>query len=241
MGATAKKKPAMAKRAATSSKSRKNDEKGSARRPLGVQLGETEGRSAILQGAAMTFAMRGVRGTSVEHILEAANVSRRTFYRHYASKEDVAVDLYRLGTELLLQACEEAVRAESDPMKQFERCIDAHLRTARGFGRLVFVLGGEAQLSESLLHVRRMEVHDRLASLFDESLRTYLGARVDPLLLRTIILALEAIPRMLMQEGDEGRHVTDVGIERARRVMLRVVTAVLDGQGPRVAPLPLER
>lgn len=238
MGATAAKKPAAPKRASQSSKSKK---KGIARRPLGVQLGEAEGRSAILQGAAMTFAKRGVRGASVEHILETANVSRRTFYRHYASKEDVAVDLYRLGTELLVQACEAAVREESDPLKQFERCIDAHLRTAGGFGRLVFVLGGEAQISESLLHVRRMEVHDRLASLFDESLRTHLGARVDPLLLRTIILALEAVPRMLMQEGDEGRHVTDLGIARARAVMLRVVTTVLEGQGPRVAPLPLER
>lgn len=208
-------------------------------RPLGVQIGDEEARAAILLGAGKTFAKRGIRATSVEHILEASNISRRTFYRHFGSKEDVAVELYRLGTELLVQACELAVHDESDPLRQLERCVDAHLRTTRGFGRLVFVLGGEAQLHESLLHVRRVEVHERLASLVDGSLQAHFGERVDPLLLRTIILALEAIPRMMMQEGDEGRHVTDEGIERARRVMMRVLTSVLEGEGPRVVPLPM--
>lgn len=207
-------------------------------RPPGIQLGEEAGRAAILAGATRTFAKRGLRGASVEHILEAANVSRRTFYRHYASKEDVAVELYRLGTGLLIESCTAAIREESDVLKQLERCVDAHLATTRGFGRLVYVLGGEAQRSESLLHARRLEVHAQLAALLDESLRKHLRKRVEPLLLRTLILALESVPRMLMEEADEGRHVSDEGVARARRVMLRVLTAVLEGQGARVTALP---
>ena len=50
--------------------------------------------------------------------------------------------LYRLGTERLLQACRVALEEESDPLRQAERCIDAHLQTAREQARLVFVLGG---------------------------------------------------------------------------------------------------
>jgi AcrR family transcriptional regulator len=207
-------------------------------RPPGIQLGEEAGRAAILAGATRTFARRGLRGASVEHILEAANVSRRTFYRHFASKEDVAMELYRVGTTLLLDSCAAALRDEADPLRQLERCVDAHLATTRGFARLVYVLGGEAQRSESLLHARRLEVHAELERLLDESLRKHLRKRVEPLLLRALILALESVPRLLMEEADEGRHVGDEGVARARRVMMRVVSAVLEGHGPRVTALP---
>jgi AcrR family transcriptional regulator len=109
----------------------------------------------VLQGAAKVFAASGVRLASVEDILEAARISRRTFYRVYSSKEDVLLALYKIGTERLLDACRLALEQESDPLRQAERCIDAHLQTAREQPRLVFVLGGEAQRHESLLHSRQ--------------------------------------------------------------------------------------
>src|SRR5690349_11421784 len=70
----------------------------------GVQLGEAAVRSAILQGAATVFAKHGARAASVEDILAAAKLSRRTFYRFYQSKEDVLLALYRVGTAGLLEA-----------------------------------------------------------------------------------------------------------------------------------------
>ena len=126
-------------------------------RASGVQLGEAEARARILGGAARLFSQGGVRDVSVENILEAAGVARRTFYRLYDGKEDVAVALYTLGTERLLDACRLGMSEESDPIRQIHRCVDAHLRSAHDVGRLVFVLGGEAQRHESALHPRRME------------------------------------------------------------------------------------
>ncbi len=209
-----------------------------ARRPSGAQLGEANVRAMILQGGAQVFSALGVRAASVEHILEAAKLSRRTFYKHYAGKEDVALALYKMGTKMLVEACERAVREESDPLRQFERCIEAHLATSQSFGRLVFVLGGEAQRPDSALHARRMEVHEKLATMFGASMDAHLGKRIDPFLARALVLSLEAVPRMLFQEKDEGRGVTAEGIDRARRVMKRVLSAVLEGEGARVAPLP---
>jgi AcrR family transcriptional regulator len=192
----------------------------------------------ILQGAASVFAEHGVRAASVEHILAAAAISRRTFYRLYGSKEDVAVALYRMGTDRLVEACRLAVSEESDPLRQVERCIDAHLRNARDFGRLVFVLGGEAQRHESSLHAPRMQVHETLVSLLAAGANTRPGKGVDPLLFRALVLALEGVTRVMLEEGDEGRRITDASIERVRRVMARIVTATLAGKGPGVAALP---
>lgn len=205
-------------------------------RATGVQLGGDVARNMIMFGATRVFATRGFRATSVEDLLEASQVSRRTFYRFFKSKDDVALAMYTLGTASLVEDCRRALAQEADPLVQLEHCIDIHLRNARHMGRLVFVLGGEAQSLESPLHARRMEVHDMLVSLLHES--SPAAQKIDPLLIRTLVYALEAIVRVVLQEGDEGRRVTDAQVARARRVMMRIVTASVVGSGARVAPLP---
>ncbi len=201
-----------------------------------MQLGGDVARNMIMFGATRVFATRGFRATSVEDLLEASQVSRRTFYRFFKSKDDVALAMYTLGTASLIEDCRRTIAQESDPLVQLEHCIDIHLRNARHMGRLVFVLGGEAQSLESPLHARRMEVHDMLVAMLHES--SPAAQKVDPLLIRTLVYALEAIVRVVLQEGDEGRRVTDAQVQRARRVMMRIATAAVAGSGARVAPLP---
>ncbi len=193
-------------------------------RASGVQLGELQARTLILEGAARTFAERGLRATSVADLLAAAGVARRTFYRLYGSKEDVAVALYHYGTEALLEACRHGVAQEHTPLRRLERCIDAHLANAREHGRLVFVLGGEAQRHESALHARRMEVHAALVDLMTTHADPCAPELADPLLYRGFVLAIEGVTRFMLAESDDGRAVTDAGIHRVRSVLLRMAT-----------------
>jgi AcrR family transcriptional regulator len=204
----------------------------------GEQLGEDTARAMILQGAARVFAQRGVRLATVEDILTAARVSRRTFYRLYEGKEDVMLALYLIGTQGLLDVSRRVIEQERDPVQQIVRLIDAHLHNARELGRLVFVLGGEAQRRESSLHARRIEVHETLTTLLLDGTTAQYRTKIDPFLFRSVLLALEGVTRMVLEEGDEGRAVTDASIERARRVMRRVATAALAGEGAGVTPLP---
>lgn len=194
------------------------------RGPTGVQLGEDTARSRVLQGAAAVFAEQGARLSSVEDILLASGVSRRTFYRFFESKEDVLLALYRVGTEGLVAACRFAVAQTPDRASRFERCVDAHLRNARGLGRLVFVLGGEAQHHESPLHARRMQVHDELVALLTAEPNP---TTTDALAARTMILALEGVVRFVLQNGDEGRHVSEAALAEARRVMMKLGDALV--------------
>ena len=207
------------------------------RRKPGAQLGEDVARSMIIAGAARVFAAKGIRAASVEDLLAAASVSRRTFYRLFESKDDVALALYRFGTANLIENWRGAIESSSDPLEQFARCIDVHLKNAASVGRLVFVLGGEATRQESPLHARRMEVHDVLVDLLRAAHPE--TARLDPLLVRTTLFALEAVTRQVLTDGDDGRHVTAAAIERARKVMVRFVTAGFAGTGAGVTPLPL--
>lgn len=206
------------------------------KRATGVQLGEQAARSMIIAGAARVFAEKGIRAASVEDLLAAANVSRRTFYRLFESKDDVALALYKFGTQNLVANWKRAIESTSDPLEQSARCIEAHLHNAATVGRLIFVLGGEASRQESPLHKARMEVHDKLIELMSAANP---GRRIDPMLRRTTLFAMEAITRYVLEQGDEGRNVDPLLVARARKVMLRVVTAAYAGEGAGVTPLPL--
>ena len=203
----------------------------------GVQLGEDVARNMIVAGGARVFAMRGIRDASVEDILEAAKVSRRTFYRLFSSKDDVALALYKFGTFGLVEGWKRAMSSSPDPLEQFARCIDVHLRNAAMMGRLIFVLGGEATRQESPLHEHRMKVHDQLVEMLRGSSETM--AKVDPLLIRTTLFALEAVTRQVLTDGDEGRKVPPAAIERARKVMVRLVSASFAGVGEGVTAIPM--
>lgn len=207
------------------------------RRASGVQLGSDVARNMIMFGATRVFAVKGFRSVSVEDLLEAGQVSRRTFYRFFKSKEDVALAMYTLGTSSLLEQCRRALASESDLLTQLERCIDIHLSNARLMGRIIYVLGGEAQSLESPLHARRMEVHDSLVAMFAGT--GHDAHKIDPLFIRTLVFAVEQVTRTVIEQGDEGRRVTPEGIARGRAVLMRIATAAIAGAGPRVAPLPV--
>ncbi|MFT3926927.1 MAG: TetR/AcrR family transcriptional regulator [Myxococcales bacterium] len=210
------------KRASTSPQPKKKAAR--RRNATGVQLGEDEVRSRILQAGAMVFAQSGVRAASVEDILLVSGISRRTFYRFYEGKEDVMLALYNLGTEGLLGACRFAVASTHDPLLRFERCIDAHLQNARGLARLIFVLGGEAQHHESPLYVRRREVHDQLVQLLAHAPGM---PALDELMVRAMILALEGVVRFMLEQGDEGRSVSSSELARAKKMLLQLCSGAL--------------
>ncbi len=193
----------------------------------GVVLGDHAARARILQGAALVFSDTGVQAATVEDILKTAGVARRTFYRLYDGKEGVMVALYRMGTDGLLGACTIAVSEGKTPLARITGCIDAHLRNARDFGRLVYVLGGEAHRHESLLYARRKEVHDALVGLFASATRGDGAEPSDPFVLRALVFAIEELTRMVIESGDEGRNVTSASLERARAAMVHLIRTSL--------------
>jgi AcrR family transcriptional regulator len=206
------------------------------RNRTGVQLGEPVVRGMIMMAAAKTFAQNGYRAVAVEDLLAAANISRRTFYKAFDSKDDVGLALYRFGTDSLVDNCRRALAEEGDLLTRVLRCVDLHLKNAAAVGRLVYVLGGEASSQDSPLFPVRMAVHDRIIELL---IAADTERKVDPLFVRTLVLALEAMVRCVLLEGDEGRRVTEAHIARARRVMARIVTGAIAGEGDLVTELPL--
>ena len=72
-------------------------------------------REQITQAALRLFAERGFDGATIDEIAVAADVSRRTFFRYFARKEDVILDWKRQMGEELREAID-ARPAEESPL-----------------------------------------------------------------------------------------------------------------------------
>ena len=59
-------------------------------------------RGRLLDGLAESIAERGYRDTTVADVVRNAKTSKRTFYGHFASKEECFIELLRTNNEELI-------------------------------------------------------------------------------------------------------------------------------------------
>jgi AcrR family transcriptional regulator len=71
-------------------------------------------REGLAAAAVDLFIERGYDATTIEDIAAAVDVSPRTFFRYYPTKEDVIVDLLRAGVVDLVERA--AARPASEPL-----------------------------------------------------------------------------------------------------------------------------
>jgi AcrR family transcriptional regulator len=200
---------------------------------IGDRLGSFFSQNKILGGAAEVFRRKGIDAATVEDILVAAGVSRRTFYKAFANKDEVLVALHRELTALFLSAMRAAVASATTPEERVARCVDVYLLAAQRSGGLMLVLQAEALRPGRLSESRRAALAG-VAKLMEES-AVAMGREVpDPLLITALLTGLEAVVRTLMEEGRLG----DADIARARRVMMRLALAALAEEGDSVPALP---
>ena len=83
-------------------------------------------RGAILEAALRLFAERGYIGTRVEDIAKEAGVSRATFYKHFAERDQI---LEHLFGRLLGNTEEAAPASGDDPASQVRSLLDATAAT----------------------------------------------------------------------------------------------------------------
>lgn len=185
-------------------------------------------RERIVRAAADSFALRGLRGTTVESLARAAGISKGGFYGFFDSKEAVFLALleqYELRTHAAVEA---AVRSE--PARGLEVLLNATLRAADDYPFLAVAMSDEGlavlrglspeQQDEMLRRDERM-VARACAALEQAGLRPAVSEAVLVGLLRSLFFV--------------GWHRRDVGVELADQVadwLTPVLRAALVGPGP---------
>lgn len=179
-------------------------------------------RTRILRGAAHVFGERGYSATSVEAILSEAQVSRRTFYRTFRSKEDVLRTLFDKSVQLLVRAVREAADPTKSRHDSVVSSVEAYLRVHANAGPLARVLLLEQFSPESPLAAQR----NRALSTFTKLIA---GAAVgagrtppDPVLVAAVVAGINQVCVQMATEYPQG----DWDIQRAKKAILRILSAL---------------
>jgi AcrR family transcriptional regulator len=99
-------------------------------------------RERLLAALASCVAEHGYNATTISQITSAASVSRRTFYEHFAGKEECFLAAYEALDSYLATVMEEAVQGEeewADQVAAAFRALIGFLASRPNFARLYLV------------------------------------------------------------------------------------------------------
>jgi AcrR family transcriptional regulator len=127
-------------------------------------------RGRMIDAMAEAVAEKGYAATTVADVVSRAGVSRRTFYEHFADKEDCFLAAYDTGVQLMLDhLVAEATAAEGQDWPE---------RMRRGLRAYLEILAAEPAFARTFLIevlaagprglARRAEVHARFAALWKQ-------------------------------------------------------------------------
>jgi AcrR family transcriptional regulator len=154
----------------------------------------------LTQAALQVLATKGFEATTVDEMVAAAGVSRRTFFRYFASKEDVVVRLFGDLGELM--RAELASRPPAEPIAISLRCamaaaVDDCLRHPDNALQVVRMV-----LRTPALHARTLERLARWRDDLGELLAARAGDRDDLYPQLAAGVALTAFHAVLQRWGD---------------------------------------
>lgn len=181
---------------------------------------ESPVRRALLRAAARVFSRRTLANTSVEDLLAAADVSRRSFYRVFPNLEALLAELYDAGSGALRDAIVVAMAEGKTAAEKRAGLIDAYLSFDEKSAPLMRVLEAEAFRPDSGLAAKRIALFDALGV---EIARAF-APNADPLLIQGVLLGLEGILLRATAAGPLGARAR----RRVRAVMIQL-TASLGG------------
>jgi AcrR family transcriptional regulator len=149
-------------------------------------------REALASAAWHLFIRNGYESTTVMEIARAAGVSRRTFFRYYASKEGVLVETSDELVEALLDEVARRPAAEP-PMVAIRRALEpvlARLLARAEFARGLIRLLRESRTLRRAMLERHARMEERLAALLAERLAIDPGRDSTPALVAFLARAM---------------------------------------------------
>jgi AcrR family transcriptional regulator len=106
-----------------------------------ASAGKTEAeRERIVAAAARLFRRNGFEGTTVRQIADACDMLPGSLHYRYRTKDEILLDMMRLGIEKTIRAGAEATAQVEDPMQKVRVALQAHMRVLMSGDDLVYVL-----------------------------------------------------------------------------------------------------
>lgn len=160
--------------------------------------------AALQQSALDLFAKKGYEGTTIEEIVADAQVSRRTFFRYFSSKEEVIFKGAEADFDTVRKLLRERPRGEGDleAMKNTVIAFADYLKE-RNAPVLEFV---EVVLNSPSLRARSAELQGRWTQAVAQELAARRGEKsiyIKPFLIASIGIAALTVAIQAWKSGTE--------------------------------------
>jgi AcrR family transcriptional regulator len=93
-------------------------------------------RERIMRAAYELFQRDGSKETTVHDVLRATGLSTRAFYRHFGSKDELVLEMYRVDCDRVTELVDAAVASAPTPLAALEAWIDQSLAVVYDARRL---------------------------------------------------------------------------------------------------------
>lgn len=196
------------------------------------QLKKEATRKRLIDVSLRQFQEKGFDNTTIDEIVHHADVSQRTFFRHFPTKEAIVFSEVRGRQARFRQLLE----ADSETVEPFDRVKHALVKTAAEYDRMSDQLLVEYRMvtSSKYLTTRDIEFDAVLEKTLVNTLLTYRGSRyLSRKEARIAAAAIFGAVRVLMDEWfqKECRH----SLKSHARLCLSIVDMLAQGFNARGA------
>lgn len=111
-------------------------------------------RRAIENMALELFATRGIDATTTREITDSCDCAEGTLFRHYRSKDDLAVTLFKQSMGLFTHNLHDKIIAAADPILKIQLLIEAFFRFAMEYPlEYAYVTAGHERAFKRMPHI----------------------------------------------------------------------------------------
>jgi AcrR family transcriptional regulator len=163
---------------------------------------EASQRTRLLEAVGRAVAERGYAGATIDDIVRRAGVSKKTFYEHFADKEDCFLAAYEAASEELLLRVRDAHAGQDTWVERTRAGIVAYLRWLAAEPALARVFLIEVAAAGPRALERRERLRDRYAELISE--RRESGADLPFEVFHAVVAAVDdVVVRHIRERGAE--------------------------------------
>jgi len=140
-------------------------------------------REAVLKTAAQLFLEKSYGRTSLNDVAERLSITKPALYHYFRNKEEILVECYRLGTNLIEETLNEIASHCGTGLEKVEAFIYSYANVMTvNFGRCVMRLDEGDLSSAALAEVRnyKRKIDRRLRSFLQEGMEDRSIAPCDP-------------------------------------------------------------
>lgn len=187
------------------------------RHDLPPEVVERHQRDRIVAAVAAVISEGGYGSLTVGRIISVARISRTTFYRHFANKQEALEGAHQAIFERYFATVQAVCEVEQEWPVKVKAGIDATLEFAGAWPQQAQLLAAQLNSADRAMAPRVRVSQDQLVALLGEGRRQLAGAEsLPPMTEQALIGALATIlGRELFEEGGGVARSASLGVELA--------------------------